>query len=152
MKMLVKTTGFAALFVSLSLCAPIAQARDTTHYLPVQDVIEMGKTKGELDDDVKLYFADQSHPAVQAMLVKGITTNKKTNAANKSDEEACKWVMLTALIQMQQGARSNGGNAVVNIESFYKRNVFRSKDQYECHAGSIMSGVALRGDVVKLKN
>jgi len=152
MEMFVKVTGFAALLVSLSICAPIAQARDTTHHLPVKDVIEMGKARGDLGDDVKLYFAGQSHPAVQTVLVKGITTNKKTNAANKSDEEACKWVMLTALIQMQQGARSRGGNAVVNIESYYKKTVFRSKDQYECHAGGILSGVALRGDVVKLKN
>ncbi|MCL2644859.1 MAG: excinuclease ATPase subunit, partial [Betaproteobacteria bacterium] len=104
-----------------------------------------------LSDDIKLYFADQPHPAVDAMLVKGITTNKKTNSANKTDEVACQWVMLTALIQMQQGARNHGGNAVVNIESFYKRNVYRSNDKYECRAGNIMSGVALRGDVVRLK-
>jgi uncharacterized protein YbjQ (UPF0145 family) len=59
--------------------------------------------------------------------------------------------MATALLQMQQAARDMGGNAVVNIESFYKRKVFRSNDQFECHAGNIVAGVALRGDVVKLR-
>lgn len=151
MRMSTKVTGFAALLVSLSLSTLTAQARDTQHYFPIKDVVEMGKAKGDLKDDVRLYFADQPHPAIATMLSKGIVTNKKTNGANKSDEEACKWVMLSALIQMQDGARTHGGNAVVNIESYYKKNVYRSNDQYECHSGSIMSGVALRGDVVALK-
>ncbi|MCL2524619.1 MAG: excinuclease ATPase subunit [Betaproteobacteria bacterium] len=152
MKIPVKISGFSALLVVLLLCAPVVQARDTVHYLPIQDVIEMGKANGELGADVKLYFANQPHPAAETVLTKGVTTNKKTNAVNKSDEEACKWVMLSALIQMQQGARNQGGNAVVNIESFYKKKAYRSNDKYECHAGAIMSGVALRGDVVKLRH
>lgn len=150
MKMFVKAC--VVLLVSLPLSASIAQARDTVHHLPVHDAIELGKAKGELGHEVKFYFGGQPHSAVETMLNKGIVTNKKTNSANKSDEEACKWVMVSALIQLQKAALERGGNAVVNIESFYKRNVFRSNDQYECHAGNIMSGVALRGDVVKLKN
>jgi len=151
MKMPLKATGLAALLVSLSLCAITAQARDTTHFLPIKDAVEIGKTQG-LADDIRLYFGNQKHPAVAATLTKGISTNKKTNAANKSDEVACNWAMQSALIQLQQAARNMGGNAVVNIESYYKKKVFRSDDQFECHAGAIMAGVALRGDIVKLKN
>ena len=35
-----------------------------------------------------------------------------------------------------------GGNAVVNIESFYDRNARASTSEYECHAGALMAGVA----------
>ena len=150
MKTPVKAAGVAALFVSLSLCAASVQARDTTHYLSIKEAIEVAKSQG-LGDDIKLYFGDQQYPPVEATLTKGISTNKKTNAANKTDQVACNWAMHSALLQLQLAARNMGGNAVVNIESYYKKNVFRSKDQFECHAGGIMAGVALRGDVVRLK-
>jgi len=155
MKVPLKAAGFAALlFVSLSLCAVSAQARDDKHLLPIKDAIELGKKqegKWHLDDSVAFYFGDQSHPAVAEALTKGVITNKKTNAANKSDEEACNYAMVSALLQLQERARSEGGNAVINIESYFKKISFKSNDQFECHAGSIMAGVALRGDVVKLK-
>ena len=38
-----------------------------------------------------------------------------------------------------------GGNAVVNIHSYYKSVPFKSNTEYECGAGKIMGGVALRG-------
>jgi hypothetical protein len=151
MKIPMKAVGFAALFVSLSLSVSVAQARETKLHFPIKDVIEMGKAKGDLGGDVAFYFAGQSHPKIDATLNKGIVTNKKTNNANKTDEAACNHVMLSALIQLQQAARNSGANAVVNIESYFKKNIFRSKDQFECYAGNIMNSVALRGDVVKLK-
>jgi uncharacterized protein YbjQ (UPF0145 family) len=155
MKMPVKVVGFAALLASLLLCAIGAQARDTQNYFSIKDAVEMGRAKEgkwHLGSDIKLYFGDQSHPAVGSTLAKGVVTNKKSNAANKSDEEACLTVMLSALIQLQERARNDGGNAVINIESYYKKKSFKSKDKFECHVGNIMAGVALKGDVVKLKN
>jgi len=144
-------TGLAALLVVLSLCAPAVQARDTIHHLSVKEAVEMGKAKGELDNDISFYFGDSSHPGVVTTMTKGVVTNKKTNGANKSDEEACNWAMLSALKQLQERASREGGNAVINIESYYKRKSFRSNTEFECHAGNLMSGVALKGDVVKLK-
>ena len=40
-----------------------------------------------------------------------IKTNKKTNAFNKSDLEACQWVFLSALKDFKQMAVRAGGNA-----------------------------------------
>jgi hypothetical protein len=39
----------------------------------------------------------------------------------------------------------------VNIVSYYRKQVFASDTLYECHAGAIIAGVALKGTVVKLK-
>jgi len=40
---------------------------------------------------------------------------------------------------------------VVNIVSLYKGQEFVSETQYECGAGNVVGGVALRGEVVLLK-
>ena len=78
------------------------------------------------------------------------STNKKTNFFNKSDKEGCEWAFLSAAIQLQERARKEGGNAVVNIISNYKDVPFSSETQYECGAGNVVGGVALRGEVVQL--
>ena len=33
--------------------------------------------------------------------------------------------------------------------SYYKKNPYTSETQYECHAGNLIAGVALKGDIVK---
>jgi uncharacterized protein YbjQ (UPF0145 family) len=79
-----------------------------------------------------------------------VVANRKTNAFNKSDEEACKWVFLSAMIALQERAIREGANAVVGINSYYKKNEVSSNTQYECHAGNIVAGVALKGTVARL--
>jgi hypothetical protein len=44
-----------------------------------------------------------------------------------------------------------GANAVVNIVSFYQKNVMSSPTEFECHAGAVIAGVALKGDFVKVE-
>ena len=150
MKTSVKAAGFAALFVSLSLCATSVQARDTTHYFPIHEALEEARAQG-LDTDIRLYFGNQKHPPVRSTIYTGITSNKKTSSANKTDQAACNRAMQSALIALQQAARNRGGNAVINIASYYNRRVYRSNSQFECHSGNIMSGVVLRGDIVRLR-
>lgn len=125
-------------------------ARDTEHKLPIQDVVNMPDYQSKIGNEVKFYFADQKTPAIKERMGE-YTTNKKTNAANKSDEEACRWAMLSALISLKEKALQLGGNAVVGVKSYYKKSDFSSSTQYECHAGAILAGVALKGTVVKLK-
>ena len=52
---------------------------------------------------------------------------------------------MSVLVAMQDQARSQGANAVVDITSNYKKQEFSSSTQYECAAGAIMAGVALKG-------
>ena len=68
----------------------------------------------------------------------------------KSDKEACDWAMLSAIKAFQIKAKSLGANAIVNIRSNYKHGAFSSTEQYECGAGNVMAGVALKADFVKL--
>jgi hypothetical protein len=100
--------------------------------------------------DIKLYWGTQKTPAVATKMGE-FTSNKKTNAANKSDQDACDLAFISAVIALQQRARKEGGNAVVNIRSVYKGEDSDSPTEFVCGAGKIMAGVALRGTVVKLK-
>ena len=53
-----------------------------------------------------MYFAGQSHPAVQKTMG-NFATNKKTNAFGKSDLQACQHVFLSAVIELQDRARKD---------------------------------------------
>lgn len=141
---------FVATVVLLSsLLSVQAEARNDLVTLELKPVMESTKAKEALSD-VPLYFAGQSHPEVaQSMGV--ITTSRKTNAFNKSDREACEWVLLSALKVLQDNARDNGYDAVINIKSNYDNNEFSSAEEFQCGAGFLMAGVALKGEVVKFK-
>ena len=146
-----KHTALLVAALTLGLASTAAQARDTRLELPLADLVnsEQAKAAG-IDGSVKFYLAGQKTPAVVSRLGEDVT-NKKTNAANKSDDEACRWVALSALKALQESAKSRGANAVVDIVSYYKASEFKSATNYECHAGTIMAGVALKGTYAKLK-
>lgn len=143
----VRPALFGVLLVMLGVQA--AAARNTALILPVSSVMSMPDAKQKLDGSVKFYFGKSGHPAVLKKFGNYVT-NKKTNSFGKSDAEACNWAMLSALITLQERAQTEGGNAVINIESYYKKNPNSLESEFECHAGAFVAGVALRGDVVKL--
>lgn len=132
------------------LLSTTSHARDTVHMLSIEEAMNTPAARERLDPNIRFFFADTPHGEV-ATEYGNFVTSKKTNAFNKSDEEACQWVMLSALISLQDRIKAEGGNAVVNVESFYDRQPMASTTEYECHAGAIMAGVALRGDVVTLR-
>lgn len=142
--LLVAVTCFAAL-------PSLSQARDTTHYLPFDAAVQEALNAGRLDGSVKFYLAGNK-PAGKASVVKsGVTTSQKTNAFNKSDEAACRWAMQSALIRFQKAAKAAGANAVVDLASNYKGVEYKDSAKYECHAGAVMAGVALKGNLANVK-
>lgn len=126
-----------------------AGARNTKYMLPIERVLSSPVAKEKLGTAVTFYFGGQAHPPVERQIGEWVT-NPKTNAFNKSDEEACEWVFLSALVSLRNRAVKEGGDAVVAIRSFYRKNEVASETEYECHAGAVMAGVALKGTVVKL--
>ncbi|MBT1064186.1 excinuclease ABC subunit A [Bowmanella sp. Y26] len=125
-----------------------AQARDDRVRFDLEPFLSSGKAK-EVLLDVPVYFAGQQHSAIKETWGE-VTTSRKTNAFNKSDKEACEWVLLSALKVLQERAKKEGMNAVVNIKSNYKHQEYASAEQFECGAGTFVAGVALKGDIVKL--
>jgi uncharacterized protein YbjQ (UPF0145 family) len=126
-----------------------AQARDTKLLLPLSAAMSANDAQGRLGDTVKFYFGNQPTPPVLEHLGTD-KTSQKTNAFGKSPEAACNWAFLSAMLRLQQRARELGANAVINVVSNYKNAEMSSDTQFECHDGAIMSGVALKGEFVKL--
>jgi uncharacterized protein YbjQ (UPF0145 family) len=141
--------GAAILFVLLLSGALPAQARDTKYLLPIAAALEVKEAKEKLDGSIKFFFGNQETPNVLAKLGTDVT-NLKTNAVGKSDERACNWVFLSAMVALERRAKQLGANAVINIVSYYQKQVMSSASEFECHAGAVVAGVALRGEFVKI--
>jgi hypothetical protein len=142
-------TGAIAVGFMLSLGnASLALARDTVLNPPFDEAVEQAIKSGKIDGSVKFYLPGKA-PDGGSVLRADAVTNKKTNGVGKSDQEGCQWALFSALITLQQAATNAGGNAVRNIVSFYKRKESSNPNTYECHAGSTVIGVTLKGDIVK---
>jgi hypothetical protein len=76
-------------------------ARDTKLMLPIEPAMAVADSKDKLEGNVKFYFGDQKHPKVLTKLGSD-STSKKTNAFGKSDETACNWAFLSAMVQLEK--------------------------------------------------
>jgi hypothetical protein len=144
---MIKRVLFASFLVIM--LSSMAQARDTRYTLKIQDVVNSPDYQTKVGTAIPFYFGNQPTPPIAQKLGEWVTS-KKTNSFNKSDEEACRWVMLSALIELRERVTKEGGNAVINVVSYYDREEIPDKSEYECHVGVFVAGVALKGTVVKL--
>ena len=127
-----------------------AQARDTKMMMPLAAAMSANDAQTRLGDTVKFYFGKQTTPAIATRLGSD-KTSQKTNSFGKSAETSCNWAFLSAMLRLQARAKELGADAVVNIVSNYKNEEMSSETDFECHDGAMMSGVALKGEFVKLK-
>ncbi len=137
-----KTLTVSVAALVLAACAP----RDTTHYFSIDEALRSPQAAEVLNPKIKLYFGK---PAPGKVVAAGLVSNKKTNAANKTDQQACEWAFLSAVKSFQDRAAEMGATKVGNLISFYKKNPYKSTTQFECHAGNLIGGVTLKGDIVK---
>ena len=138
------TTIIAAL--AIAAAASLAGAADDTVSMSIKDGLEAGKhTKNTISDDIKLFFGKQRTPAVDRKIWEGSTTQK---SMRKSQKEHCETAFVSAILRLQDRARREGGNAVVNIVSGGSND---SATEYTCTSGRVTGAVTLRGTVVKLK-
>ncbi|WP_107695514.1 excinuclease ABC subunit A [Campylobacter concisus] len=138
MKKLISLVAILAFATSLN-------ARDDVKYHSL-DFLNGPKAKNFLLPNVSISFGTGYSGQV---IVKDLTSNKKTNGFNKSDEEACQIALLSALKTFQERALKEGGTKVVNLTGYYKKHPFNSKTQFQCGSGALMSGVTLKGDIAK---
>jgi uncharacterized protein YbjQ (UPF0145 family) len=146
---MMKPICFLFLVVGVLATARPIHARDTKYLLPISAALEIKDPKTKLDGSVKFFFGNQETPKILAKLGTDVT-NLKTNAVGKSDETACNWVFYSAMLQLEKRAKQLGANAVVNIVSYYQKNVMFSPTEFECHAGAVIAGVALKGEFVQI--
>ena len=117
---------------------------------PIADALNTADAKAQLNQGIKFYFGECGHPPV-AKSFGVFQSNKKTKGVGRTDKEACEWTFLSAMVSFQQRAKEMGGDAVINIESYYREVPIKSATEYQCGSGALMSGVTFRGEVVKLQ-
>ena len=133
-----------------SLAVHSAWARDEAVRFPIAEAMSSPEATAKLNKEITFLFGDTKPPAVERSF--GVfTSNRKTNRFGKSDKISCDWAFLSAMLSFQDRALQTGGDAVINIKSYYKRNTVSSATEFECGAGNIMAGVTFQGEVVKLK-
>ena len=135
---------FGSFMILCLLSSTQAVARDTRLMLPIFEAMNSRGSERLNENEIQFFFGEQPHPPIIESFGTFVS-NKKTNAFNKTDREACEWVMLSALKALQERAIREGMNAVVNIQSYYKKREFVSQTEYQCGAGTFVAGVALKG-------
>ena len=115
----------------------------------IADAISAPEYQSKLQG-IGLYFGNQPHPSVARTF--GIrTTSTRSNAVGKENDFACARAFVSGLSRLPRAARRMGGDAVINIKSNFKHREVSSETHFQCATGALMSGVALKGTVVKLE-
>ena len=145
-----KIKRFFMVVVCLCITGP-ALARDDNNLYSIESAMSTSSAKEKLNRGFTFKFGDQPHRKITANHGE-FQSNKKTNAFGKSDKQACEWAFLSAMLSFQDRIATEGGNAVVNIRSYYKKNTISSATEFECGNGAVIAGVTFIGDVVTLED
>lgn len=122
-------------------------ARNDIEDHSIRRALETGDAKDKIDPRIKLSFGHRTQSDVGRRIGRW-KAYKKANGVGRSDDVACQRAFLSALISLQDRAKKMGGNAVININSYYDNRETSSKTTYVCGSGGLMSAVALMGTVV----
>lgn len=125
-----------------------AHARNNAVNVTLESVLAMPEAQSRLDGSVKFYLAGAKTP--KSRKLGEDVANAKTNAFNKSPEEACRWNVLTALIKFQEHAKRQGANAVVDLVTYNDRIPVSNATELQCRDGALVGGVTLKGSYAKI--
>lgn len=128
-----------------------AHARDELFHMSISEALSTPDARERLKEEIAFSFGDQRHGAVKKHLGE-YDSSKRTRGFSRGIHEACHWVFLSTMLELQKRAESLGANAVVNIRSNWRNNQTVSSETYVCAKGGIMAGVALIGEFVVLKD
>lgn len=137
------------IFITAGLCFLVApvQARNEMKEFSIKNLKELDVYDTKLGNEIKFYFGTEL-PEVQKRYGEWASL-KKTNAFNKTDEYACQWAMLSALLSLEKRAIREGGNAVF-IKTNNDHSPKSSSTVFECEVGNVIASVAVLGTVVKI--
>lgn len=135
--------------VGIAVALP-AEARDNLLDMSIEQALNTPEAKERLNKGIVFSFGDEVSVDVQESFGE-YRTSKRTRAFNRDDQDACQWVFLTAMLELQKKAESLGADAVVNIRSNWKNEQTSSSTTFVCAKGGMIAGVALIGEFVKAK-
>lgn len=119
---------YVMLVIACLYLPALAQARDDINRYSIESAMSNSAAKEKLNKGYTFKFGDQAHGKITANHGE-FMSNKKTNAFGKSDKQACDWAFLSAMLSFQDRINKEGGNAVVNIRSYYKKEYAEQRDR-----------------------
>ncbi len=106
--------------------------------------------KAGLGNDVAFFFIGADKPAVKKQMEETLL-DKRTTLSLGTQEANCRRVLLAVFRDLQVRARRKGGDAVVNLVSFYRQHYTADSTMIECHSGrDVMAHIILRGNIAQL--
>lgn len=125
----------------------IAYAKDDIIKVNIDEALHSELAKKVLNPKISLSFGTSSKK--YKIIDKDLISNKKTSNIRKTPNSACTRAFLSAIKELERRAESMGATQIVNIVSYYKKDEFDDKNYFKCGVGFLMSGVTLKGDIVK---
>jgi hypothetical protein len=141
-------TLLTIIFTSFLLTSLSAHARNEYKEFSIADLKALESYQNRVGNEVKFYFGATSQVKIRKKFGEWPSL-KKTNAFNKTDEFACQWAMMSALISLKKRALREGGNAVF-IQTNNDHRAKTNPKMFECEVGNIIASVAVIGKVVKI--
>jgi hypothetical protein len=133
--------------VALLCLVPLhASARNTEYLLPLATAL--ATERGSLIE-IPVYLKGQAAPKHGAV-IKEVAISRSTHAVFRADEDSCHVAALSVLRELQDHARRNGGDALVDVISTTRGQTTESPTDYRCVAGNIIVHVGLSAKIVKL--
>lgn len=133
-----------ASLLAVAVAAPAAHARKEYQTFSIE-LIKSQPEYAEKIGDFKFGFGD----AISGTSLGETSTRRSTNGVNKSDERACAWAALGALMALKADAEARGGTAVEGIKSTVSGEDFSSATEFQCISGFTNSRVYFKGVVTK---
>ena len=136
------------LFSSLHLEA--SEQKKSLKYMNIEQAVNSKQAASILDSDIKFYFPKQEHPEVSKTIIIA-KSQRAINVTFKFGAQACIAAFLETLKALQDTAKEQEADAIINISSYYNEEQLSSETSYLCEPGFFVSSVSLKAEVVKIK-
>lgn len=116
----------------------------------IRRALETPEAREKLDPNIRLSFGHRMRGIAARHI--GRWKSSKSSSLADSPEAACQRSFVSAVISLQKRAKGEGGNAVINIDSYYDDRETSSAATYVCRLGDRRSAVTLMGTVVSVSD
>lgn len=148
----VRAPVLTAIVGSLLLLAmiPESHTRETEHFFEVSQAVtsKFGRTRLL---EVPFYMNGQEGAPEATQSLGTWTQERSTWGVMRTDKRSCDVAFLSALIALQESAKKDGADAIVNLVSATRGKTTESPTHYRCISGATIAYVGLTGDIIKTR-
>ncbi|MCP5180431.1 MAG: hypothetical protein H6993_01550 [Pseudomonadales bacterium] len=138
---------YVALMVVASVISGPALARETEYFFDVQSAVTSPRAAKVLHD-IPFFMKGQEGAPVATRVINITTFERPVQGIFRGDKKTCDYAFLSSLAALQESAKADGGDTILNIVSSTRGKTTESPTQYRCIAGATIAYVALTGEVV----